>query len=161
MERFDKSKRCCFTGHRPEKLNISEKEVKALLCNGIQSAVDMGYRVFITGMAKGVDIWAGELLLEFKNIYPDIHIICALPYPTFYKGRSRAEQLLYQKIIDCATLVHMSYPSYSPLSYQSRNMWMVDNSSLVIAIFTGESGGTRNTINYAQAQGCKIMNLLN
>ncbi len=161
MKTFDKNKCCCFTGHRPEKLNISEKEAKALLCHGIQQAIDKGYRVFITGMAKGVDIWAGELLLDFKNIYPDIHIICALPYPTFYNGRSNAEKLLYKKILSSASLVHMSYPSYSPLSYQSRNMWMVDNSSLVIALFTGESGGTRNTINYAQSQSVEIINLLN
>lgn len=161
METFEKNKCCCFTGHRPEKLSISEKEAKALLCRGIQSAINKGYRTFITGMAKGADIWAGELVLEFKNIYPDIQLVCALPYPTFYRGRSRQEQELYKKILSDAALVHISYPSYSPLSYQSRNMWMVDNSSLVIALFTGESGGTRNTIKYAETQNCEIMNLLN
>lgn len=160
METFDIKKSCCFTGHRPEKLNISEKEAKALLCHGIQKAIDEGFRIFITGMAKGSDIWAGEMVLEFKNIYPDIHLICALPYPTFYRGRSKEEQLLYKKILSSASLVHISYPSYSPLSYQTRNMWMVDNSSLVIALFTGETGGTRNTINYAQSQNVEIMNLL-
>ncbi len=160
METFDIKKSCCFTGHRPEKLNIGENEAKALLCHGIQQAIDKGYRIFITGMAKGVDIWAGELLLDFKNIYPDIRLICALPYPTFYRGRSKTEQMLYKKILSAASLVHMSYPSYSPLSYQSRNMWMVDNSSLVLALFTGEKGGTRNTINYAKSQGVEIINLL-
>ena len=161
METFDKSTQCCFTGHRPEKLNISEEEAKALLCSAIQVALDRGYRTFITGMAKGVDIWAGELLLDFKNVYPDIKLICALPYPSFYRGRSKAEQAEYKKILSAANLVHMSYPSYSPLSYQSRNMWMVDNSSLVITLFTGETGGTRNTIRYAESQGLEILNLLN
>ena len=160
MELFDKTRQCCFTGHRPEKLNISEEEAKALLCSAIQTALDRGYRTFITGMAKGVDIWAGELLLDFTNVYPDISIVCALPYPTFYRGRNAHEQALYKKILSAAKLVHMSYPSYSPLSYQSRNMWMVDNSSLVIALFTGESGGTRNTIKYAESQGLEIINLL-
>lgn len=161
MENLSKNISCCFTGHRPEKLNISEKDAKVLLCNAIQSAIDRGYRIFITGMAKGCDIWAGELILEFKNIYPDIKLICALPYPTFYRGRNKSEQALYKKILSNATLVHISYPSYSPLSYQSRNMWMVDNSTLVIALFTGEAGGTRNTIKYAENQGVEIMNLLN
>lgn len=161
MEIFDKNKCCCFTGHRPEKLNITEKDAKALLCHGIQSAIDKGFITFITGMAKGIDIWAGEMVLEFKNIYPQIRLICALPYPTFYRGRSEDEQLKYKRILSTADFVHMSYPSYSPLSYQSRNMWMVDHSSLVIAFFTGESGGTRNTVKYAEAQGVEIMNLLN
>ena len=112
-------------------------------------------------MAKGVDTWAGEMVLEFKNIYPDIKLVCALPYPTFALGTTENERCIRKKLLDNATLIHMSYSTYSPLSFQSRNMWMVDNSSLVIALFTGESGGTRNTINYAQAQGLEIMNLLN
>ena len=47
--------RCCFTGHRPEKLNTSEKEVKAALRKQIDQAVHDGFKVFITGMARGVD----------------------------------------------------------------------------------------------------------
>ena len=161
MEHLNKSQSCCFTGHRPEKLNITERDAKALLCDGIQSAIDKGYRIFITGMAKGVDTWAGEMVLEFKNLYPDIKLICALPFPTFAMGVTSKERSIRQRLLDNATIVHMSYSAYSPLSFQSRNMWMVDNSSLVIALFTGEAGGTRNTINYAQAQGLEIMNLLN
>lgn len=160
MDILDKNICCCFTGHRPEKLNISEKDAKALLCNGIQSAIDKGYRIFITGMAKGVDTWAGEMVLEFKNIYPDIQLICALPFPTFASGTTADEKLLRKRLLDNASVIHMSYSAYSPLSFQSRNMWMVDHSSLVIALFTGEAGGTRNTINYAQSQGLEILNLL-
>ena len=41
--------------------------------------------------------------------------------------------------------------------YQRRNEWMVDRSSLLIAAYTGASGGTRNTIEYAKRQaGCEI-----
>lgn len=47
--------RCCFTGHRPEKLNRSEKELKAALREQINLAVQDGLMVFITGMARGVD----------------------------------------------------------------------------------------------------------
>ncbi|MBR5535768.1 MAG: DUF1273 family protein [Clostridia bacterium] len=161
MEALDIKKSCCFTGHRPEKLSMSEKEVKALLCHGIQRAIDRGYRIFITGMAKGVDTWAGEMVMEFKNIYPDIKLVCAIPYPTFAKGSTSEEKLIRQKMLDTASIVHISSPTYSPFSFQSRNMWMVDNSSLVIAFFTGEPGGTRNTINYAKSQNREIMNLIN
>ena len=47
--------RCCFTGHRPEKLSRSEKEIKETLRSEINLAVQAGFTVFITGMARGVD----------------------------------------------------------------------------------------------------------
>ena len=85
--------RCCFTGHRPGKLQASEMQIKRALAAAIDSAYSEGYRTFITGMAQGVDIWAGELILEFKGLHPDIHIICALPHPEFEKRWSREIQL--------------------------------------------------------------------
>lgn len=50
------SKRCCFTGHRPEKLDMSEKTVKKLLESAINQAVEGGFYTFITGMARGIDM---------------------------------------------------------------------------------------------------------
>lgn len=35
--------RCCFTGHRPEKLSNSEGEVKALLEKAIDNTIADGY----------------------------------------------------------------------------------------------------------------------
>lgn len=55
--------RCCFTGHRPEKLNRSEVEIKKDLEGAILQAIDDGFVTFITGMARGVDIRAGEIIL--------------------------------------------------------------------------------------------------
>ncbi len=46
--------RCCFTGHRPEKLGAPEAEIKAALTSAIRAAIPDGYSVFISGMARGV-----------------------------------------------------------------------------------------------------------
>lgn len=45
--------RCCFTGHRPEKLGRSEAEITALLENAIRAAIDDGFVTFLSGMARG------------------------------------------------------------------------------------------------------------
>ena len=47
--------RCCFTGHRPEKLHRSEKAIRADLEREIRKAISDGFAVFITGMARGID----------------------------------------------------------------------------------------------------------
>ena len=37
---------------------------------------------------------------------------------------------------------------------------MVDRSNLVIAVFNGERGGTKNTIDYASSKGICVVNVL-
>jgi len=138
--------RCCFTGHRPGKLHVSETQIKHTLAAAIECAYADGYRTFITGMAQGVDIWAGELVLEFKSIHPDIHIICALPHPDFEKRWSKDWQQRYNAILAQADLTKTVCDIFSYGAYQKRNEWMVNHSARVIAVYNGEAGGTRNTI---------------
>ena len=67
--------RCCFTGHRPEKLNVSESFVKEGLEKEIRQAIADGMNVFITGMARGTDIWAALIVLRLRQANPDIKLI--------------------------------------------------------------------------------------
>ena len=150
MTELDKRQnRCCFTGHRPEKLHCSEIEVKKMLAKEIATALKQGKRTFITGMARGSDIYAAELVLEYRAQYSDIHLICALPHPDFEKYWSPEWQQRYRKILKAADYVKLIRPEFSMSSYQIRNEWMVDHSSLLIAVYNGKAGGTRNTIEYA------------
>ena len=74
--------RCCFTGHRPERLSIPESKVKAALQKEIRLAIADGINVFITGMAPGVDIWAAEIVLELrKKEELSLKLIAASPHP--------------------------------------------------------------------------------
>ena len=52
---------CCFTGHRPEKLGQEERVIRALLVTEILWALKDEYVSFISGMARGADIWAAEV----------------------------------------------------------------------------------------------------
>ena len=52
-------------------------------------------------------------------------------------------------MLRAADAVYYISDSYSRPVYQRRNEWMVDRSSLLIAAYTGASGGTSNTIEYA------------
>ena len=51
IEQEKRLHRVCFTGHRPEKLRIPEKEVKQFLTTEIQKAINEGYITFLSGMA--------------------------------------------------------------------------------------------------------------
>lgn len=59
--------RCCFTGHRPEKMCLPERRIKTALDLKIHAAIEDGYQTFISGMARGVDLWAAETVLRFRD----------------------------------------------------------------------------------------------
>ena len=152
--------RCCFTGHRPEKLNRSEEEVKKLLDSAIRQAIADGFTTFITGMARGVDIWAGQIVLELKKEYPALKLVAASPYKGFEERWSASWQEQYNSILEKADAVRYICKGYSKGSFQIRNEWMVDRSARVIAFYNGEPGGTRNTILYADKNRIPVVNAL-
>ena len=152
--------RVCFTGHRPEKLSRDERIIKKDLENQIYRAIADGLHVFITGMARGVDIWVAEIVLKLRDTGYPVKLMCACPYDGFEQGWGKEWQEQYREILAAADLVKYISPSYNRSCFQIRNEWMVDHAARVIAVFNGEKSGTKNTIDYARKVGVPVI-LLN
>ena len=138
--------RCAFTGHRPEKLTVPQSTVCDLLEKEIRSALDDGMNVFITGMARGVDIWAAQIVIRLRGGKSDIKLICAPPYQGFESRWSAQNQYDYRQILECADLVRYICPCYSPECFQIRNQWLCDHANRLIAVWNGQPSGTANTV---------------
>lgn len=149
-------RRCCFTGHRPQKLRRAESEIKRDLEEAIRKAILGGYRTFITGMAYGVDIWAGEIVVRLRESNLELHLIAAIPYPDFCSRWSSDWKRQYDSLLKEVDLIKYICPSYNAGAFQRRNEWMVDHSAHVIAVFNGEKSGTKNTIDYAKKSEVEI-----
>ena len=48
---------------------------------------------------------------------------------------------------------------YTRECMQRRNRYMVDHAGLLIAVFDGQSGGTRGTVQYAMSRGLQIVDI--
>lgn len=149
MEKEKRMHRCCFTGHHPEKLSVSECEVKVALQKEIQLATVDGINVSITGMAPVVDIWATEAVLELREKeYPFLKLIVASPHPGFESRWSLDWKKRYAGIMAKADFIKEVCPCYSRGCYQIRNEWMVNHSAKAIAIWNGSPSETKNTLEY-------------
>ena len=151
--------RCCFTGHRPEKLRRTEREIRNDLEREIRKAVHDGLNVFISGMARGVDIDAAEIVLQIRAEGYPVRLICASPYPGFEQSWNQNWQVRYGAVMAAADLVRYICPRYSRECFQIRNEWMVNHSSRVIAVYNGRPSGTKNTIDYALRQGVPVIQI--
>lgn len=145
--------RACFTGHRPHKLHQSEAVVIAALESRIREAIHDGFETFISGMAWGVDIWAAEIVLRLKAEGHPIHLIAAVPYDGFELGWDDEWKRRYRAALSAADYVKYVCDHYHRGCFQIRNEWMVDRSARLIAAYTGEPGGTKNTVDYAARRG--------
>ena len=148
--------RVCFTGHRPEKLTRFEWLIKRDLEKQIRQAIADGLNVFISGMARGVDIWAAEIVLKLRDAGQPIKLMCACPYDGFDQGWSKEWQERYSTILAAADYVKYVCPGYSRSCFQIRNEWMVNHSARVIAVFNNQPSGTMNTIEYAIRQNVPV-----
>lgn len=111
-------------------------------------------------MARGVDIWAAEIVLKYRDAGAPIKMICASPFEGFETSWKAEWQNRYKAIMKKADLRRFICEKYSKACFQIRNEWMVNHSSRVIAVYNGEAGGTRNTIVYANKNKVEVLNVL-
>ncbi|MEI3015344.1 MAG: SLOG family protein [Ruthenibacterium lactatiformans] len=85
-------------GSSSEKLTRHEKSIKNDLEKEIRQSVAAGLNVFITGMARGVDIWAAQIVLMLRDEGYDVKLMCACAYEGFERGWSQEWQKAYREI---------------------------------------------------------------
>ena len=121
-----RKKRCCFTGHRPEKLTVDEAELRKGLESAIDDAIAAGFRTFISGMSRGTDLWAAAIVLSRKRVHPDVHLICAVPHPGFEERWNSDWQRLYHDVLAEADLIRTISPSYTKVVIRSETAgWLI------------------------------------
>lgn len=149
--------RCCFSGHRPEKLDQDESEVTAWLDTQISRAIDEGCTTFITGMGMGVEIWAGELVIRRRAENPCLHLIAAVPWPGFAARWSDEWKQRYAALLAQADLTVNVCERYVQDVFRKRNEWMLDHSVRLIAYYNGEDGGTAQAIHAAENRQVQVI----
>ena len=148
----------CFSGHRPEKLPKGNvlRIILSLLYSEIGDAIADGADTFYTGMAQGVDLWAAEMVLSFRQKYPSLRLIGASPYPQFGAGLTGEALYRYQTVLHAADEVIQVSPHYYKGVFRQRNQYMVSHSRRLIAIVMDMQSGTGQTLRMAKRAGLEL-----
>lgn len=156
---------CAFTGYRPEKFPFGDNEAEPrceqlkqkLFCEILRMTRE-GVSVFMSGMARGVDLWAAEAVLQIQNVKPSqkIELWAIVPYDRQPLAWSAKERARYQRILERAAHVEYISHDYYNGCLQKRNRYMVDHATHLLAVYDGQPGGTASTIRYARKKGLEI-----
>lgn len=155
--------RVSFTGYRPEKLPFFSEddpmciELKNRLSKQIEKLIKDGADEFFSGMARGVDTWAAEAVLELKRAYPNITLTAVIPCPEQADSWSDEDRERYHSILEACDKKLVISQHYSKGCMQKRNKALVDTCDILVAVFDGQSGGTKQTVDYAKSKGRKTM----
>ena len=155
---------CCFTGHRPDKLpwGIREEDprcaaLKGRIAAALEEEYAAGVRHFISGMARGADLYFAEEVLALRERHPEITLVCARPCESQADRWPEEERRRYQAILercDYETLVQHHYDRWCMMR---RNRYMVDRSARILAVYDGvPKGGTAQTLAYALRKGLHV-----
>ena len=151
---FDKNITCAVTGHR----RLENKFDKYKLLSTLNQLIESGYSVFLTGMALGFDSECFKALYYLKTKEnKDVKIIACVPCRNQDKNFSPEKKTEYNEMLNRADKIVLLSENYTAYCMQKRNMFMVDNCSLLLAHLLKEKGGTANTVNYAINKGKKIL----
>lgn len=133
-------------------------ENEKILHSEIEKSILQGYKTFLCGMALGFDMICAEMILEFKKTYKDIRLIGAIPCENQDCKWNSEQKKRYKKILTQLDMIRCIYKEYNGIDCMvERNKYMINNSSKIIALFYGFSGGTKKTIDYAKKQGLEIV----
>jgi uncharacterized phage-like protein YoqJ len=166
----------CFSGHR---YYVSAPDDEARLAAALEAAFEDGYRTFISGMAPGFDLAAGEAAVRLRSLHTEVALVAAIPFAGQPAGYSTADRARYDALLAAADEVRVLAERYSHGCYLRRDDWMVGRSGRIICWYDGAGGrggsrlvsprasktgsgtgsGTRYTVRRALAQGLEIVNL--
>ena len=155
---------CCFSGPRPQNYpwgedRKREKAISQRLREEIVRALARGYRHFISGMAAGIDLIAAEIVVRLREEMSEasISLEAAVPFPS-QPRRWRAEtRRTYERLLGQCDRVHLTADAFCVAAYRERDRYMVDSSSLLIAVQGKSEGGTARTVAYAREAGREIV----
>ena len=150
----DRTRTVSFTGHR-----TYCGEADAALAETLRQLYAEGYRVFISGMAVGFDLAAAEAVLALREAYPEVRLVCAVPFEGQERRVPAAEKVRYGRVRERADASVVVCGGYRPDCYARRNDYLADRASVLVAWYDGSAGGTRYTVRRALRTGREVRNL--
>lgn len=158
---MERATTCCFTGHRPDKLPWGTDEgdprcldLKRRLGEELDQAYEAGYRHFISGMARGADLYFAQAVLKLRERRPEVTLEGARPCESQADGWPEEDRRRYREILDQCDYETLVQHQYDRGCMARRNRYMVDHAARIIAVYNGvPQGGTAQTLLYAMRQG--------
>jgi len=148
------------TGHRPDKLggysSLAMRRLDLFAEVILRHwTIENTIEKVITGMALGWDQSVARVCVAL-----DIPFLAAIPFAGQERLWPDASKQVYNTLLRQAIeVVTVCEGSYTSHKMQKRNEWMVDHADVLLALWNGTTGGTRNCVHYAERKQVEVVRL--
>ena len=157
------SRRVSFVGCRAEKLpfGLDEEDPRCVdfisrLRGTIENLIWQGYRHFISDGSLGAPMWAAELVLAFREQYPDLLLEMVSPYDSRLDRWPDRERQRCERLFEAADIITATGHAWTKSSLFERNRYLVNNADMLVAAYDGQPGGTDMVVRYARSIGIQV-----
>lgn len=160
---------CAIVGHRPTRFKFKYKEhmkscvrLKKRIREQFVLLYEQGVRRFYIGGALGVDMWAGEVLLEMKGLkeYKDLEILLVLPFSEYDAEWDPKSKARMSRLKRYCSSVEIGSSEVGGQGYQERSRYMIDHADCVVAVYDNDRSrpsGVGLAVRYAEERRLPII----
>jgi len=131
------------SGYRSYELNIFDQTdpkylyLKEFIKDRLQTYVENGTEWFVITGQLGIELWAGEIILEMREENPTVHLAVILPYTSFQNNWNENNQALFDRVIKQADYVnYTSNKDYeSPKQLKGNQVFTIRNTDGAFLIY--------------------------
>lgn len=149
---------CCFTGHR----RIASEHVDTMptvLDGVIEKLIASGVCIFRTGGAIGFDTAVALKILEKKQKYPFLRLHLFLPCKDQAQNWNDFNKEAYSYVLSAADEIVYTSDTYTKGCMHLRDRRLVEGADFCVAYCTRDSGGSAYTLEYAQKNNVRTLNI--
>ena len=154
INELDILKTCAITGHRKVNEDLDVIELREVFISLIKKGID----TFLIGMAVGFDTLCFKVLEKLKEDF-QIKLVACVPCINQDRNFTPLQKKVYRDMLKKADVTFYVSTDYTPYCMQKRNMFMVDNSRVLLAYLREDRGGTYNTVKYAEKNQKQIIRI--
>ena len=109
-----------ISGYRSYELNIFNHTdpkyiyLKKFIKNRLIRYIEEGVEWFVITGQLGIELWAGEVVIELKEESPDINLAVLLPYTSFGEKWNEMNKTLFEEVVRQADYVNYTSNSSIP-----------------------------------------------
>lgn len=162
---MNKNMCCTLAGPGPTNFSFADDrkskgyiELKGKIRGVVENLVTAGVTVFFTGMARGVETWAAEAVIEVKAKYKNVKLVAVLPCETQANNWPEEDREIYFNTLPkCDDVMYIS-THFTPTCMYDYRRYMIDHSDNILAVNdVGVEDIDSYSVRYAQASNCNLI----
>ncbi|HCZ40065.1 DUF1273 domain-containing protein [Brochothrix thermosphacta] len=142
-------KRVAITGYKSFELGIFKDNdpsvtiIKKVIQQRLEQYIDEGLEWVIISGQLGIELWAGQVVIEMKKEYPELQLAIIAPFIEQDSKWNETNKLAYSTLINAADYTNsVSHSPYeSPQQFRDKDVFLIKNTDGALVIYDEEQEG--------------------